>query len=102
VNTAVAEGVSVALLVVVLACAVLRPFGWPEAVTAVPAAVVVVAVGAITPQHAWAEARRLAPVIGFLAAVLVLARLCDDDGLFKACGAWLRGAASAAAGPGLS
>lgn len=29
----------------------------------------------------------------FLAAVLVLARLCDDDGLFRSCGAWLaRGA----------
>jgi arsenical pump membrane protein len=26
-------------------------------------------------------------VIGFLAAILVLARLCDDDGLFRACGA---------------
>jgi arsenical pump membrane protein len=74
---------------VVLACAVLRPFGWPEAATAVPAAVVVVAVGAISPQHAWAEVRRFGPVIGFLAAVLVLAQLCDDEGLFKACGAWL-------------
>ena len=28
-------------------------------------------------------------MIGFLAAVLVLAHLCDDDGLFRACGAWM-------------
>jgi len=28
-------------------------------------------------------------VIGFLIAILVLAHLCDDDGLFRACGAWL-------------
>ena len=39
-------------------------------------------------------AERLGPVIGFLAAVLVLAQLCDDEGLFRACGAWMaRGAA---------
>ncbi len=32
-------------------------------------------------------------MIGFLAAVLVLAQLCDDEGLFTACGAWMaRGA----------
>jgi arsenical pump membrane protein len=78
----------------VLACAVVRPWGWPEAVVAVPAAVVVVATGAISLDHAAAEAARLGPVIGFLAAVLVLAQLCDDDGLFHACGAWMaRGAA---------
>ena len=28
-------------------------------------------------------------MIGFLAAVLVLAQLCDDEGLFRACGAWM-------------
>ena len=38
------------------------------------------------PAEAGAEARRLGPVIGFLAAILVLAHLCDDDGLFRACG----------------
>ena len=35
------------------------------------------------------EARQLGPVIGFLAAILVLAHLCDDDGLFRACGGWM-------------
>jgi arsenical pump membrane protein len=73
----------------VLACAVVRPFGWPEAVVAVPAAAVVIGTGAISLDHARAEAQRLGPVIGFLAAVLVLAQLCDDEGLFYACGAWM-------------
>jgi arsenical pump membrane protein len=38
---------------------------------------------------ALAEARRLGPVIGFLAAVLVLAQMCDGEGLFRWCGAWM-------------
>lgn len=73
----------------VLACAVIRPFGLPEATVAVPAAGVVIAAGAITLDHARAEAELLGPVVGFLAAVLVLAKLCDDERLFQACGAWL-------------
>jgi len=84
-----AESVSAVLLVAVLAWAVTRPRGWPEAVAAVPAAGLVVALGAISPREAWAQAQRLGPVIGFLAAVLVLAQLCQDEGLFRFCGAWL-------------
>ncbi|MGW8366576.1 SLC13 family permease [Streptomyces wedmorensis] len=81
--------VSVLALVVVLVCAVARPFRLPEAAFAVPAAGAVLAVGAVTPAAVREEAERLGPVIGFLAAVLVLARLCDDEGLFRACGAWM-------------
>ena len=44
---------------------------------------------AISLSHARAEAARLGPVIGFLAAVLVLAQLSDDEGPFSACGAWM-------------
>ncbi|HYQ63356.1 SLC13 family permease [Actinophytocola sp.] len=80
---------SAGLLVLVLAAAVVRPWRLPEAVVAVPAAVVVVATGAISLPDAVDEAARLGPVIGFLAAILVLAQLCDDEGLFHACGTWL-------------
>ncbi|MFF4255713.1 SLC13 family permease [Streptomyces sp. NPDC001663] len=88
-NTPLAETLSVVLLVAVLAWAVLRPKGLPEAVLAVPAAGVVIATGAISLDHARAEAERLGPVVGFLAAVLVLAHFCDVEGLFQACGAWM-------------
>ena len=56
---------------------------------AVPAAAVVLGTGAISLDAARVQAQRLGPVLGFLAAVLVMARLCDDEGLFEACGAWM-------------
>jgi len=76
-------------LVVVLACALVRLWGWPEAVASLAAAVVVLGAGAISLDQARAEAELLGPVIGFLAAVLVLAQCCDGEGLFRACGAWM-------------
>ena len=92
-STAAAEAVSAAALIVVLAWAARRPHGWPEAVVAVPAALLAVLIRAEPVSAALAEARRLAPVVGFLACVLVLAKLCDDDGLFRYLGAWLSGSA---------
>ena len=88
-NAVVGETVSLIALLAVLAWAVTRPRGWPEAVAAVPAAVILIAAGAIPAGQAAAEARQLGPVIGFLAAILVLAHLCDEDGLFRACGGWM-------------
>jgi arsenical pump membrane protein len=67
-------------------------------VLAVPAAGIVIATGAIPLDHAREEAARLGPVVGFLAAVLVLAHFCDVEGLFQACGAWM--ARWAAGSPG--
>ncbi|WP_371812662.1 hypothetical protein [Saccharopolyspora sp. ASAGF58] len=84
-----AEALSVVVLLVVLAAAVVRPWGWPEAVVAVPAAAVMIGTGAVSLEHARIEAERPGPMIGFLATVLVFARLCDDEGLFHACGAWM-------------
>ncbi|MFC9674057.1 SLC13 family permease [Streptomyces sp. NPDC056949] len=85
-STIPAELLSVTLLLLILGFAVVRPRQLPEAVVAVPAAAVVVAVGAVSPAHARAETQDLLPVVGFLAAVLVLAQLCADEGLFKAAG----------------
>ncbi|MFG2625377.1 SLC13 family permease [Streptomyces sp. NPDC048473] len=85
-NTITAEIASVVLLLGVLAFAVVRPRGLPEATLAVPAAVLVTAVGAVPWPEARAQVGSLLPVVGFLAAILVLAQLCADEGLFTVAG----------------
>jgi arsenical pump membrane protein len=77
---------ALAALAVVLLFALMRPHGWPEAVVAIPAAALLIVAGVISVPDALAEVNGLLPVVGFLAAILVLARLCDDEGLFRAAG----------------
>jgi arsenical pump membrane protein len=79
--------VSLLLLAGVLAFAVARPRGLPEAVAAVPAAIIAVVAGLVPWPDAWREVRSLGPTVGFLAAVLLLAHLADRARVFRWAGA---------------
>jgi arsenical pump membrane protein len=70
-----------------LATAVARPPWLPEAVVATAGAVLLVAVGVIDVARARDALADLAPTVGFLAALLVLADGCRREGLFDALGA---------------
>ncbi|WP_157728743.1 SLC13 family permease [Actinopolymorpha singaporensis] len=80
------EVVAVLALAGVLAFAVVRPRDYPEAVAAVPAAVLVVLTGGLSAAAAWHQILDLAPVVVFLVAILVIADACDAEGLFTALG----------------
>lgn len=77
---------AVVLLAAVLLSSVSR---WSEVLVAVPAAGLLVAVGAVSSIDAEAEIRRLLPVVLFLGALLLLSGICDDEGLFRVFGDWL-------------
>jgi arsenical pump membrane protein len=79
--------VSLALLIGVLGFAVVRPRGLGEYVGAVPAAVLAVLIGLVPWRDAVQELAGLGPTVGFLAAVLLLAHLADQAGVFRFAGA---------------
>lgn len=85
-SEAAAEAVSVLGLLLVLAVATVRPRGLPEAVVAAPVALLLLAAGAIGLTAALDAAAELAPMLGFLAVVLILARLCQAEGVFTYAG----------------
>ena len=92
--------VGIVFLLAVLAFSVVRPWGLPEAVAAVPAAGLALVLGLITPSAALSGVRTLGPTIGFLAAILLIAHLADADGVFR----WIGGllvAGSRGSGRGL-
>lgn len=80
---------AVALLAGVLLFAMLQPRGLPEATVAVPAAAMVVALGIVSPTDALRQIQSLGPTVGFLAAILVLAYLADEAGMFTWLGSLL-------------
>jgi hypothetical protein len=86
----VPDGVALALALAVLAgtlaAAVARPPYVSEAVAAAAGAVVLVIVGALGPSRAGDVLRELAPTVGFLAALLLIADGCRREGLFDALG----------------
>jgi arsenical pump membrane protein len=84
-----AEALSCVLLGAVLLTAIIRPSRVPEAAVAVPAALIVILTGALPLHQADGTVRRLLPVLGFLAAILVLGHFCQQEGLFTAAGARL-------------
>lgn len=73
-------------LAATLAVAIAQPPWVSEAVVAVLATVVLVATGAVSLGSAAHAAGDLAPTIGFLAALLLLADGCRREGLFDALG----------------
>lgn len=84
---AAAETFAVALLVLTLAVAVVRPRGLSEAIVAVPAAVGLVAADVVPLHAATQRLREIGPTVGFLAAILVFGHLCAEAGVFHYLGA---------------
>ncbi|MFT8394489.1 arsenic transporter [Propionibacterium sp.] len=82
----VAEASAGVILAIVLVFAIVRPRELPEAVPAVPGAVVLCLLGAIGWSQAWSKVEQMLPTVLFLAGVLMLAHLCQAEGMFDLAG----------------
>lgn len=85
------ETLALGVLLAVLALAVVRPRGLPEAVAAVPGAILLCLLGVVPWGEAGQQVRGMVPTVIFLAAVLMLAHLCAEEGLFDAAGHLMAG-----------
>ncbi|MDO4411785.1 SLC13 family permease [Cutibacterium sp.] len=81
--TWLAETLSVAVLVIVMVLALLRPRGLPEATAAVPGTLLLCLVGAISWSNAGEQIVTMGPTVIFLAAVLALSELARAEGVFR-------------------
>ncbi len=84
--TAAAECIAIIALIAAIGAATLGPARLPEAAVAAPMAGLLIAIGVVRPHAAADEIGSLGPTVGFLAAILVLAHLCDAEGVFAAAG----------------
>jgi arsenical pump membrane protein len=75
--------VSAAVLAAVLAVAAVNSERVRPAYVAVPGAIFLVLVGALRYADAEGAVRQIAPTVGFLVVVLLLAHLADREGLFS-------------------
>jgi arsenical pump membrane protein len=82
VHGAAADVIAVVLMIASLAFAVARPRGLNEAVMAVPAAGLLVALGIESGSGAVRVLREIGPTVGFLAAILLFGHLCAEAGIF--------------------
>jgi arsenical pump membrane protein len=83
------EAVALVALAAILIAAVARPRWGPDWAVATAAAVLVVAVGALSLSGARTALKALGPTVGFLVALLLLADGCRRAGMFEALGAWM-------------
>lgn len=85
-NSWPAEATAAVILAIVLVFAVVRPKDLPEAVPAVPGALLLCLLGAISWTEAWSQVSHMLPTILFLAGVLMLAHLCQREEMFDLAG----------------
>jgi len=83
---ALCDAVAVLALGLMLVVAFRHPSALVEATTGVVAAGAVLATGMLSWSRVSAEVGRLLPVVGFLAAILVVAEMCAVEGVFAAVG----------------